>query len=61
MAANRTETKTPHPELMLRLAQRFPAETPEERHDRALRIIALGEELKGALTDFWAHNPREQP
>ena len=52
------ETTAPHPELLRTLAQRFPHETPDELHDRALRVIELGEELKRALPAFWAQNPR---
>lgn len=53
-----SETAQPHPELLRTLGKRFPAESPDELHDRALRVIELAEELKRALPAFWAQNPR---
>jgi hypothetical protein len=47
-----------HTELLCTLAKRFPNETPDQLQDRALRVIALADQLKGALSDFWAQNPR---
>jgi hypothetical protein len=58
MTATRTETAQIHSELLCTLAQRFPAESPDQLRDRALRIIDLGEQLTQALSDFWAQNPR---
>jgi hypothetical protein len=58
MNATRAEATQIHPELIRTLAKRFPAESPDQLRDRALRVIALGEELKSALTDFSAQTPR---
>ena len=38
------------------LAARFPSETPAQLHDRALKILELSEQLKEAITDFWAND-----
>ena len=53
-----TETAQIHTELIRTLAKRFPNESPDQLRDRALRVIALADQLKGALSDFWAQNPR---
>ena len=36
------------------LAARFPAESPAQLHERAIKILELSEQLKQAITDFWA-------
>jgi len=43
-----------HPELLAMLGKRFPAESPAQLHERALEILELSEQLKQAITDFWA-------
>jgi hypothetical protein len=54
MTAATKTTTAPHPELMSMLGKRFPAESPAQLHDRALEILELSEQLKQAITDFWA-------
>jgi hypothetical protein len=50
------QTQSPriHPELMSMLGKRFPAESPAQLHERAIKILELSEQLKQAITDFWA-------
>ena len=49
-----TQSPQVHPELLSTLGKRFPAESPAQLHDRALEILELSEQLKQAITDFWA-------
>jgi hypothetical protein len=58
MTASRNQSAQIHSELLATLAKRFPHESHDQLRDRALRVIALADQLKGALPDFWAQNPR---
>jgi hypothetical protein len=54
MTASIKTTTAPHPELLSMLGKRFPAESPAQLQERALKILELSDSLKEALTEFWA-------